>query len=390
MLDRTPAPLAVSGSAIHTGEIRSLTGTRGCAAVMVILYHYSLSVPVAAPGLQGFLQNGYLFVDLFFVLSGFVMAYSQAGLFESRYRVRAHLGFLVARLARIYPLYALISIESFCLLVWRSPDLDVPALGKLLLLNLALVQAWGLAPSLEGAAWSISTEWAAYLLFPLLLAGCLLASRRVAAAMTIGSVVAILFVSLSYDHVSFSGQGRTGPLDVYSSATALPLLRCLAEFSLGLITFRIARATREWVRRYAPALAWGVVIAVLAGLSFSQLDVLVVVLFPLLIIALVPERGAVARFLGLPVPYRLGQWSYSIYLIHDKFSHPASLIQEWLAPRIPWAAEITILATAVLVILIGATTFYVIEIPLRKLVMHAVRSWHTDPQGHARVAGLPG
>ena len=73
---------AASPRALGSGEIRSLTGLRGCAAVMVMLYHFSLSVPVDTLPLESLLHNGYLCVDLFFVLSGFVMAYSQTGLFD--------------------------------------------------------------------------------------------------------------------------------------------------------------------------------------------------------------------------------------------------------------------------------------------------------------------
>lgn len=363
------APRRVLGN----GEIRSLTGLRGCAAVMVMLYHFSLSVPADTLPLQSLLHNGYLCVDLFFILSGFVMAYSQTGLFENGYRIRNHIAYLAARLARVYPLFAIITIESFCLLVWRTTDLDWFGLGRILFFNLTLVQAWGLAPSLEGASWSISTEWAAYLLFPLLLAVSVFASRRTAVITAAASLLLVAAMAFWPMEVSFPGQGRNGPLDIYSSATILPLLRCIAEFLIGLLTFRIAQALAGKMNGWAGPLAWVTIVALAVLLSRSGTDVGVIVLFPVLIVALVPQTGSVDRFLASGMPYRLGQWSYSIYLIHDKFSHSLGSLREWLDLRVPMASEITVIMMGIVVIAAGALSYFVVELPLRKLVLRFVR-----------------
>lgn len=341
--------------------------------MMVMLYHFSLSVPADTLPMQNLLHNGYLCVDLFFVLSGFVMAYSQTRLFETGYRVRNHIAYLAARIARIYPLYAIITIESFCLLVWRTTDPDWYALGRILFLNLTLVQAWGLAPSLEGAAWSISTEWAAYLLFPLLLAVSVFASKRTALITAGTSLLVILIVAFGPTQVSFLGQGRSGPLDIYSSATALPMLRCIAEFVLGLTTFRVAQDMVGEIQAWAGPLAWVTVMAIVALLSRSGLDVYVIALFPVLIIVLIPQAGAVGKILSSRTPYRLGQWSYSIYLIHDKFSHLAGGLRDWLAVRTPMASEVTVVAMSALAIGTGALSYFVVELPLRKLVLRVVK-----------------
>ncbi len=359
---------------LRQGEIRALTGLRGCAAILVMFYHFALSVPVDTLPLQNLLHNLYLCVDLFFVLSGFVMAYSQAGSFETGYRARTHIAFLASRIARIYPLYAVITVESFCLLWSRATDVDYYWLGRTLLLNLALVQAWGLAPSLEGATWSISTEWAAYLLFPLLLCISVFASKRTAVLTTAVSLLAVVAVGCwPATEVGFPGQGRSGPLDVYSSATALPLLRCVAEFVLGLMTFRVASNLAGNVSQWAGPLAWVTILAIAALLSRSGWDIAVIALFPVLIVALVPRTGSAGKLLGSPLPYRLGQWSYSIYLIHDKFSHSVGSLRAWLALRIPLASEVTVLVMSALVIGIAAASYFVVELPLRKLVLRLIR-----------------
>jgi peptidoglycan/LPS O-acetylase OafA/YrhL len=89
-------------------EIRSLTGLRGLAAAWVVLYHFH-QADASAGALGTFLRHGYLAVDIFFVLSGFVMALSYTHLFAKGLSVQSFGVFLVRRFARIYPLYILMT-----------------------------------------------------------------------------------------------------------------------------------------------------------------------------------------------------------------------------------------------------------------------------------------
>ena len=87
-------------------QIRPLTGIRGLAASYVVAYR----APVLSWIRQSeFLRHGYLAVDLFFVLSGFVMAMSYSRMFASGFSPRHYGAFLIRRLARIYPLYLLVT-----------------------------------------------------------------------------------------------------------------------------------------------------------------------------------------------------------------------------------------------------------------------------------------
>lgn len=117
-------------------EIRSLNTLRGLAALMVAAFHAPMLF-----GVQAWLPHAYLAVDLFFVLSGFVMAHAYGG------RIAEGLSFprfAQLRLARLYPLYALATVAGFGLLLLKAsqgfaefrPEV-VQALG----LNLALLPA---------------------------------------------------------------------------------------------------------------------------------------------------------------------------------------------------------------------------------------------------------
>lgn len=355
------------------GEIRCFTGLRGCAALLVMLYHFALNMPAGTVPMAAFLHNGYLWVDLFFVLSGFVMAYSQAALFEQGYRCRAHLAFLMSRLARIYPLYALVCLESAALLLWRNDHIEVASFVRTFLLNVTLLQGWGMAPSLEGAAWSISTEWGAYLAFPLLLTATVSSSRRVAGTAALLALTALAYLATAAGPFTYPDQGRSGPLDLYSAATGAPLVRCVAEFTLGLLAFRGARHIVSRGRSRTGTLAAATLLALGVALSVAGLDLLVVGLFAVLLVVLAPQTGIVARALGTGGPYRLGQWSYSIYLIHDKFSHPTVALQQVLAAHIPFAAPVAIVAMGGAVIGCSALTFRFVERPLRIRLLGLVR-----------------
>ena len=353
------------------GEIRSLTGLRGCAAILVMLYHFTLEMPGQTNSFRQFLQNGYLWVDLFFILSGFVMAYSQAQIFSNGYQVRLHLSFLVGRLARIYPLYAVVIIETACLLYWRTEHPDLLASLSVLGMNLVLLQAWFHTPSLEGAAWSISTEWAAYLLFPLLLTVTVLSRQRFAWLSLAASSLIILGLAMYSGPVAYAGQSRVGPLDLYSALTLAPVARCLAEFSLGLLVFRVVwikRLREQTSIRFATEIT---VISLIGALCQPDYDLIVIILFCGLLVLLVSRTSVVSRALSAPVPYRLGQWSYSIYLLHDKFRRSSGELQVWLSRHIPLSALLAVGLTSGLVIGASFLTYTLIEKPLRHLISYA-------------------
>src|SRR5579875_1569838 len=154
------------------GEITALTSLRGIAAMAVVMTHFSATAQKACPVLiPSLVPHGYLAVDLFFVLSGFIMSYTYLKSFRQR-GMRAFGGFLSKRIARIVPLNVTVLLaivvagSASAALLGRNiiyQNYDLPAD---LLANIFMLQGLGVGKTLNGPAWSVSTEFAAYLLFP--------------------------------------------------------------------------------------------------------------------------------------------------------------------------------------------------------------------------------
>lgn len=375
-------PVAAKRLGASSGEITSLTGLRGIAACLVMVYHFVQDGMFSTETLHGparvFMLHGYLAVDLFFVLSGFVMALSYSRTFQAGYGLRDYGGFLYKRLARVYPVY-LVATAATLALAHIGAARQVSATPAMLLWNLLMIQGWGSggAQSFVAAAWSISTEFGAYLLFPALLAAA--TGRRpwgwITAAAAVAALVAIASTSPAQVHEVVNGVSfRTGPLDVYNAGDTLyPLLRCLAGFSLGLVAYRVSSA--DAVRRlagwrYAGDLALAGVLVVMA-VPFS--DVLVVLLFAPLVVTLATGRSLTARVLGRGTAYWLGVVSYSIYLVHNGVEEALfGPIQARLAAlHVPHAYSLGFACVIALVIACSAATYYGIERPAQRWARRA-------------------
>ena len=153
-----------------TGRIASLDGLRGMAAVGVMIFHFNyFFLPQAAltsalPLMRPILDHRYLGVDLFFLMSGFVMAHVYGQKLASDWRAHWR-DFGIMRFARIYPLFALTTLVMVIThaLTHRSL-LWISFSGRSLALQPLLLQVWG-GLSWNYASWSISTETAAYVFF---------------------------------------------------------------------------------------------------------------------------------------------------------------------------------------------------------------------------------
>jgi peptidoglycan/LPS O-acetylase OafA/YrhL len=292
----------------RVSEIRPLTGIRGAAAIVVMVYHFHQRAPSSGP-FSTALNHGYLSVDLFFILSGFVMAHVYG---ESVRSGAFRLGrFLGHRFARIYPLYGLVTLGFLALALLHSQGVPI----AVALSNLTMLQALGNWPSLDPPAWSISVEAIAYLLFPLIAWICLRGSGRIAVLAGMVSLGAVLAMTMAASRHLIGAPISMGQLDLFYAPYTV--VRCLAGFTLGQVLWR-------WHRGRAANLAGqsGVQIAIVVVLALllcrTNTDFAIYLAVAALILALSTDRGVLSRLFGSGPFMLAGQLSLGVYLIHFK------------------------------------------------------------------------
>jgi len=314
------------------GEIRSLTGLRIVAALWVVCFHFSFTpgdayTEVWKP-IRPLVHTGALGVDLFYVLSGFVITMTYVDKLGKRPSGRGWVAFWWARICRVWPVYALLTTlfggwilykqtrvtDGF--LVWQTkqPDVDFWAWIE----QLAMVQLWH-RPFFDGSswdapAWSISAEWLAYVCFPLLV--LLLFRVRRAPAVVLGAVAVLCMVPFAY--VCYT----TGnPYHPWSW-----VLRIMLGFLAGACTYLAVRRMRitPRVERVAALVAVLAVAEILVGLWWGwwrgqgqeEYGGVVVLVFPVLVGSLAISRRGLSKVLSTGPMVHGGRISYSLYLVH--------------------------------------------------------------------------
>jgi peptidoglycan/LPS O-acetylase OafA/YrhL len=293
-------------------EIRPLTGLRGVAACWVVACHW------AGPELRGIPRaialHGYVAVDLFMVLSGFVLALTyvprmQSGLWSGHGR------FIWQRFVRLYPLYALTTLVCLAEAAWTGTDLFAPGGGPPLpaLASNLLMTTTHLWPvdAIDGPSWSISVEFTLNLAFPLFVLACTRLSWRVGTVVGAFCAATLVMVSVLDQRLNGGAVGALGTLD-----NRLMYLRCGPEFALGMLCWRVWRDCGWAVRLAHPAWMTAIGLAMLATTPFKALDLPFVALCCLLVVGLTAGGGWIGAALGSPVPHWLGTISFSLYLWH--------------------------------------------------------------------------
>lgn len=301
--------------------LHTLTSLRYLAAVWVVFFHFKEFFPQS--GLDGLapLRLGYLGVDFFFVLSGFVLAHVY--LEKVATRRFDFWSFAVRRLARIYPMHVLSLLLTIVLgvvaaragwqfTIWdptRFLDISRGEALRALFANLTLIHAWGATKGLlfNLPSWSISAEWFAYLLFPAVV--LVVGHRRVSPGLAVVASVLFLIVLATAYHLLI---GRS----LFLSSWNLGVLRILPEFTLGVALRRWGGVFSLGPRLALPAfLAACALLVVLLLVRASPLAI-TLTLAALVLLAADAERHGGLRALGRPFPVLLGEVSYSLYLLH--------------------------------------------------------------------------
>src|ERR1700722_19274832 len=202
-------------------DIRALTGVRGVAACVIVLYHYG-DVQLYGGGNIAYyrIPHGYLPVDLFFMLSGYVIGLTYRDAFGSG-ALRNYATFMLKRVARLYPAYLAIGLLYIAKIATglSGPNTLSMFSSYDIAGNLLMLSGWGFhVPPLIGVSWAASAEMGSYLLVPLLLP---LTVKRGPLVCGLTVLAALLGIAA----VGFSGRGSSGPLDVVNGDSFYPLLR---------------------------------------------------------------------------------------------------------------------------------------------------------------------
>ncbi|WP_375380884.1 acyltransferase family protein [uncultured Sphingomonas sp.] len=293
-------------------ELRALTGARGIAAWLVVLYHIRLSIAGLPASVVAVLAKGYLAVDFFFLLSGFVIWLA----WHERLRdgdAGAVRRFWWKRVARVWPLHLLmlalaVAIAIMLAATGRSDGGHFPFAE--LPLHVALIQEWGFTDRLtwNDPAWSISAEWGAYLLFPVLIA--VVDWRRLPTAAVLAAIGA-LFVLL---HAVFAGHGATS---LGFDIARLGLARCLIEFAAGTALCELYGRWRERPALPAAIAAGGGVLLFGAAATQALPETLAIpAAFAALLMLLALTSGWRRNPLATRPLHLLGEISFATYLSH--------------------------------------------------------------------------
>jgi peptidoglycan/LPS O-acetylase OafA/YrhL len=362
-------------------EIRALTGVRGVAAIIIVLYHFGYVHLYSGGTLAYFkIPHGYLPVDLFFMLSGFVIALVYSDAFVTA-PLANYLEFLIKRVARLYPAYLAIGVLYVAKIaaglsgetLSRFSGLDI--IGNVLMLT-----GWGLhIYPVIGVSWAASAELGSYLLAPVLIA--FIARGNVA----FGIVGAALSVAAIHA-IEASGMGASGPLDVVSGESFYPLLRAIAGFTLGQAIFRFSGPLHRLSMIFQDTLVVLILLAIGVAAVLTADDLPVYLLF-IPLVAVLSCDGRLAKLLfGNRLIYDVGLFSYSLYLLHPLFvSFAVRAFRHFGETESSYLAA-TLVCVAI-ILLLSKLSYRFVEMPGRKWIAELlIRRKNT---GSRRDAGQP-
>jgi peptidoglycan/LPS O-acetylase OafA/YrhL len=329
----------VSDAQPARARLHGLTGLRFVAAAWVFAYHFLVLTVAGAPWWVERVQTaGHAAVSLFFVLSGFVLAYNYATPLAARRVSRAR--FWRLRLARVWPLYALTTLVEIPLALHAGKPAAL--VGAATAGDLVGLQAWIPAITFVGntPGWSVSVELFFYAAFPWLA----LAAAR-CAPVVLGAMLALALAAAA------------SPALVPATSGASTFLKCgpllrLPEFVAGIALGGAFLRRRRTLAPAAATLLALVAVAIVVALVLASGHVPRYFLHALLLPAFALLLWAVASgglpWLGGGTMTLLGDASYGLYLLQMPLFQAIGGKYEWSLPHM-LAFFALLVATSILV-----------------------------------------
>ncbi len=361
------------------GEIKPLTGIRGIAALAVLYHHSGAKLETILPSLTGLSLvriHGNIGVDLFFILSGFIMTYVYAQ-HKRDFGKSDYKSFMIKRFARIYPnhitvLLIFLGMYLFAKLMNITMEGNYSAkdyIMQVLLLN-------GYIPDLAWnyPNWSVSIEWFGYVaIFPL---SIILSRLAVARKFPFISCFVVLSIPLI--------------IDSYLPEALIMVAKITSQFLAGVFLFMAWEQNRE--KSPVPKglslsdLAVGLCLVIYVVSFFHEFPLLVthktlILICPLLIYGLACQTGLISRLMAKRPMVYLGTISYALYISHSLFEK----ILKVLAPvqkcaELPAMYRIPIvLGHIILPVIFAAFLYHLIEEPARKLICKLLLPKKSNP-----------
>lgn len=362
-------------------EILSLTGLRFVAALYVFIFHIHIRWPLSSHGfVKKFFDQGAVGMSIFFMLSGFVLAYRYA---DGRSSLK---DYLINRFARIYPIYvvaAVVTLPWLGISMGSSSATDVTkGIAQIVLIvfaNIFLIQAWFLqffSYWNNGGSWSISVEAFCYVMLPFILPK--LSGLSIKEIWKVAFVCWILAVLPGLSAALFDAASN----NVYYS---MPIFR-LPEFLIGSSVYMAVRLGYKYKRGSSLQITILFAFFLYLGIAGPKMPLYVghnwitLPVIAFLIFSLSNGTGPIASLLASRLFVWLGKISYSFYsfqvlIILLLISYHDRMIQ--LSPILSNSLVLAAFSFMALVV-IAAFGYYFIEEPVRRLI-----------RTHKKVSDIP-
>ena len=295
-------------------RFQALDSWRGIAALLVTCGH------IRFLGHQydwALVRGSWLCVDFFFVLSGFVIAHAYGKRLVEGYD---SFSFAIRRFGRLWPLHIVVLIMFIMLEIVKwglatggliSPDTVAFDAGERFSLssmfsNVFLLQSLGLHDELTWnmPSWSISTEFYTYLIFAKV---CLITHRR-------ARLVAVAAIAITGITVVALYAGET-----LNTTYDYGIFRCAYGFMTGVLCYEVFQRTRNTSYKpstFVETIMFLVAFGFIAAAGTHPMSLAAPLVFAIVIWVFAHEHGRLSQFMLTKPFQRLGDWSYSVYMIH--------------------------------------------------------------------------
>lgn len=321
-------PIASSSFADSKRHFLVLDALRGIAALMVVLFHI-LEIYSGGDHTQQMINHGYLAVDFFFMLSGYVMAHA----YDDRWHQMTLADFFKRRIIRLHPMIILgMTFGALCFyssaseLFPKVADTSFWNLILILIIGYTLIpvpvsmdiRGWNEMHPLNGPAWSLFLEYFANVLHALILRKL---SKIILSILVFIAAVALLHLALT------SPQGDIiGGWSLESDQLRIGLTRLLFPYMAGMLLRRLVQPTERGNTFFMASLLLVLVLSVprIGGHSHLWANGLYDALVVILIFPAIVFLGAISKVSGDLTQKTctfLGNISYPLYIIHFPFAY---------------------------------------------------------------------